>query len=47
MSIPMPGHPVGPSEKEEVKSTFQKLLDLIKSHDVVFVLMDSRESRYH
>ncbi|KIY53447.1 E1-like protein-activating, partial [Fistulina hepatica ATCC 64428] len=46
MSVPMPGHPVPPAEIEKVKATVQKLDELIASHDVVFLLMDSRESRW-
>lgn len=45
MSIPMPGHPIG-NDGEEVNKTVNKLVDLISSHDVVYLLMDSRESRF-
>jgi ubiquitin-like modifier-activating enzyme ATG7 len=44
MSVPMAGHPVvdGPKTKQE----FEKLKELIDEHDVIFLLMDSRESRW-
>ena len=40
----MPGHP--PANEEDVKKDIQKLEELIMSHDVVFLLTDSRESRW-
>ena len=48
LSIPMPGHAIGSEEKaiEEVRSDVAKLEELIKSHDIVFLLMDTRESRW-
>lgn len=42
----MPGHAVGKEEEENVKTSFELLSDLIDKHDAVFVLMDSRESRW-
>ena len=45
-SIPMPGHPVSETTEPEVRAAFEKLRDLIASHDLVFLLMDSRESRW-
>ncbi|XP_077991416.1 ubiquitin-like modifier-activating enzyme ATG7 [Glandiceps talaboti] len=47
-SIPMPGHPVNTSEAtlEQTKKDVAKLEELIDSHDVVFLLMDTRESRW-
>jgi len=45
-SIPMPGHPVPKEELENVKKTVEELSSLIDSHDVTFILMDSRESRW-
>lgn len=44
MSVPMAGHPV--TDIESVKEDFEKLQDLIRTHDVVFLLMDTRESRW-
>jgi len=46
LSIPMPGHQVSSSLEGEVKSAHDKLVSLIESHDVIFLLMDSRESRW-
>jgi len=46
LSIPMPGHPIPPASVDKTKkdiATFEKLMD---EHDVVFQLMDSRESRW-
>ncbi|EGC31572.1 hypothetical protein DICPUDRAFT_156564 [Dictyostelium purpureum] len=45
-SIPMPGHSVPKHEHDNVKATFEKLEQLIKEHDVVYLLTDSRESRW-
>ncbi|KAK4684304.1 ubiquitin-like modifier-activating enzyme ATG7, partial [Tremellales sp. Uapishka_1] len=44
--IPMPGHPVSPASEASVQADVEKLESLIKDHDVVFLLMDSRESRW-
>lgn len=46
MSIPMPGHPVGESLLEETQKNVMRLSQLIDEHDVTFLLMDSRESRW-
>uniref|UniRef100_H3A244 Ubiquitin-like modifier-activating enzyme ATG7 n=1 Tax=Latimeria chalumnae TaxID=7897 RepID=H3A244_LATCH len=48
MSIPMPGHPVNFSEAtmEQARKDVEHLEMLISSHDVVFLLMDTRESRW-
>lgn len=48
LSIPMPGHSIGtdPGGVEEVRAAVDKLEEMIKSHDVVFLLMDTRESRW-
>ncbi|XP_022783406.1 LOW QUALITY PROTEIN: ubiquitin-like modifier-activating enzyme ATG7 [Stylophora pistillata] len=48
LSIPMPGHSVGqsPEEMEKVQEDVKKLEELIESHDAVFLLMDTRESRW-
>ena len=42
----MPGHPVGESEIATVKEAVARLEELIAAHDVVYLLMDSRESRW-
>ncbi|TMS39114.1 hypothetical protein L596_005688 [Steinernema carpocapsae] len=46
MMIPMPGHPISPAEVEKTQETVKHLDDLIKAHDVIFLLMDSREARW-
>ncbi|XP_069625868.1 ubiquitin-like modifier-activating enzyme ATG7 isoform X5 [Haliaeetus albicilla] len=48
MSIPMPGHPVNFSEvtMAQARKDVAKLEELIDAHDVVFLLMDTRESRW-
>jgi ubiquitin-like modifier-activating enzyme ATG7 len=46
MSIPMPGHPVSKELLEQTKKDVELLEKLIGEHDVVFLLMDSRESRW-
>lgn len=48
LSIPMPGHSVGESteETERVQQDVAKLEELIDGHDAVFLLMDTRESRW-
>lgn len=56
MKIPMPGHPVSEKgnfekidddslELKEVEETVNRLDELIQSHDIIFLVMDSRESR--
>ncbi|KAK4704028.1 ubiquitin-like modifier-activating enzyme ATG7, partial [Phenoliferia sp. Uapishka_3] len=46
LSIPMPGHPIVPSLIEQAKKDVKQLEDLIEEHDAVYLLMDSRESRW-
>jgi len=46
MSIPMPGHPIPKGEEKDIESTVDRLRGLIREHDVVFMLTDSRESRW-
>ncbi|KAG5340089.1 hypothetical protein C0989_002791 [Termitomyces sp. Mn162] len=46
LSIPMPGHPIPSSEVAKTKTDVEKLEALIDEHDAVFLLMDSRESRW-
>ncbi|XP_061474065.1 ubiquitin-like modifier-activating enzyme ATG7 isoform X1 [Rhineura floridana] len=48
MSIPMPGHPVNFSEVtlEQAHKDVTQLEKLIDAHDVIFLLMDTRESRW-
>ncbi|KAH3686636.1 hypothetical protein WICPIJ_002386 [Wickerhamomyces pijperi] len=44
LEIPMAGHPVTNPEKQ--KKEFETLVRLISDHDVVFLLTDSRETRW-
>ncbi|XP_019747959.1 ubiquitin-like modifier-activating enzyme ATG7 [Hippocampus comes] len=48
MSIPMPGHPVNFSHATlaQAQKDVEQLEKLISEHDVVFLLMDTRESRW-
>ena len=46
LSIPMPGHPIPPGSEEQTKADVKSLEDLFDAHDAVFLLMDSRESRW-
>lgn len=46
MAIPMPGHPVTSQEEESVINDCRRLHDLVDSHDAVFLLTDTRESRW-
>ncbi|XP_059571931.1 ubiquitin-like modifier-activating enzyme ATG7 isoform X6 [Alligator mississippiensis] len=48
MSIPMPGHPVNFSKvtMEQAQKDVAQLEQLIDAHDIVFLLMDTRESRW-
>ena len=44
LSVPMAGHPI--MDEASVKSDFDSLRRLIDEHDAVFLLMDTRESRW-
>ncbi|KAF6025418.1 ATG7 [Bugula neritina] len=46
LTIPMPGHPVPTNAVESIKKDVAVLEELISEHDAVFLLMDSRESRW-
>lgn len=46
LTIPMPGHSVAESELPHVKQAVSQLEELVKSHDAIFLLLDSRESRW-
>ncbi|KAH9309940.1 hypothetical protein KI387_037851 [Taxus chinensis] len=46
MAIPMPGHPVAENETENIIRDCMHLKHLIDSHDFVFLLTDTRESRW-
>jgi ubiquitin-like modifier-activating enzyme ATG7 len=44
MMIPMPGHRI--IDEEEVRKSIEALHTLVKEHDAVFLMTDSRESRW-
>lgn len=44
MEVPMLGHPI--TDAEKTKADLEKLQQLIAEHDAIFLLMDSRESRW-
>lgn len=44
--IPMPGHPIGDSLKEETIGDIKRITEAISEHDVVFLLLDTREARW-
>ena len=46
LNIPMPGHPVAKGEEERVLADVRTLEKLFDEHDVIYLLMDSRESRW-
>jgi ubiquitin-like modifier-activating enzyme ATG7 len=48
MGIPMPGHNVGsdPEQHAKLYKVTMELEELIKAHDVIFLLLDSREARW-
>lgn len=44
--IPMPGHPTSESTVSEVRDSFETLVQEVKDCDVMFLLLDTRESRW-
>lgn len=42
----MPGHVVGPSMLTSTQEAIKNLEELFQQHDVVFLLLDSREARW-
>jgi ubiquitin-like modifier-activating enzyme ATG7 len=42
----MPGHPIASSAESSTAADVAKLERLIQDHDAIFLLMDSRESRW-
>ncbi|PNY25404.1 Ubiquitin-like modifier-activating enzyme atg7 [Tolypocladium capitatum] len=44
LSVPMLGHPF--TDEAKTKADLEKLESLVNDHDVIFLLMDSRESRW-
>lgn len=46
ISVPMAGHPIMENDEKTTQADFERLRDLIDEHDVIFLLMDTRESRW-
>ena len=46
MNIPMPGHTVNDDKHEQLFEDVEKLEALVASHDVIYLLLDSREARW-
>ncbi|KAF3939603.1 hypothetical protein ABW19_dt0202218 [Dactylella cylindrospora] len=47
MMVPMAGHPIrDKTHEEQMKADYDKLVSLIQEHDAIFLLMDTRESRW-
>ncbi|XP_076265658.1 autophagy-related 7 isoform X2 [Rhynchophorus ferrugineus] len=46
LNVPMPGHTIGESVLQQTVDSVQILTDLVQSNDIIFLLMDSRESRW-
>jgi len=46
LSIPLPNHPLGTANKGSLQGDVEELERLIAEHDVVFLLTDTRESRW-
>lgn len=44
--IPMPGHPIGESLEEETINNIKVITQAIAKHDVIFLLLDTREARW-
>jgi ubiquitin-like modifier-activating enzyme ATG7 len=44
LSVPMAGHPI--TDEATSQKDFAQLKELVDSHDVIFLLMDTRESRW-
>lgn len=44
LSVPMAGHPI--IDEDRVKADFDTLETLVQEHDAIFLLMDTRESRW-
>lgn len=42
----MPGYTIGESLKDKASEDIKQIEELIKQHDVIYLLTDSRESRW-
>lgn len=45
LSVPMPGHLIGEDEEAAVRKDTEQLESLVREHDAVFLLLDTREAR--
>ena len=46
LGVPMPGHTATGALLDQARRSYERLETLIEEHDVIFLLMDSRESRW-
>lgn len=46
LRVPMPGHYVADDQIDKVFEDLMQVEDLIKNHDIVFNVFDTREARY-
>ncbi|KAJ3440066.1 ubiquitin-like modifier-activating enzyme atg7 [Anaeramoeba flamelloides] len=46
LTIPMPGHPAPEKALPEIEKAITRIEELVDEHDVIFLLTDSRESRW-
>ena len=46
LAIPMPGHSATGALLEQARTNYLELEQLVRDHDIIFLLMDSRESRW-
>ncbi|WFD32554.1 Autophagy protein 7 [Malassezia sp. CBS 17886] len=46
LSVPMPGHPVPAAQQAATVEAIETLERLVSQHDVIFLMTDSRESRW-
>nr|XP_021186875.2 ubiquitin-like modifier-activating enzyme ATG7 [Helicoverpa armigera] len=44
--IPMPGHPIGDAMTDETVDNVKRIAQAVDDHDVLFLLLDSREARW-